>query len=185
MTNFKFLFSALVSLLASSQSFATSPMMPYIPAEAFSYRCDVTVESYYYRTNSGEPGKQWTSKATLEINNNEQFLQGDKLNWSHTYAESRPELPFMPEGDPIAQSAHVNDTTFAIRFDYPENGVTNVNLLAMMYAKQNGTTVHSSAEAFGTFSDKRLGTQAETSRYTDKSGVSTSKKLTIRCERVK
>jgi hypothetical protein len=174
------LFSALIVL--GSQAHATSPIMPYVPSEAFKYSCEVTLVSYSYRT--GENAKQYTSKARVEIDNNQQFLTGENLKWVHRFAVSNPNLPYMPEGRIVAQAPNVKESSLYLNFDYPQDGVTNLTLSAMLYTKQGDKSVHIRGEAFGTFDDKRVGTQAETMQYSDGTGTSTSKKLTVRCEKI-
>lgn len=182
MKNLKTLFAVSVTLLASQVAQATSPILPYVPSESFKYECEVTLVTYSYR--QGQPAKQYTSKAKAQFDNNEQFLVGERLSWTHKYAESNPNLPFMPEGRPVASAPGVKETILSLNFDYPQNGVTNLKLSATVYGKSGATNVHNSGVAFGTFDDSRLGTEADVQQYTDNVGASASKRLSIRCEKI-
>lgn len=184
MTNFKLLFCASLSLLASG-AHGTSPIMPYIPAEAFKYRCQVKVVAYSYNSKTHRPARQYTSTAEVEFDNKQQWAQGEGQKWTHFYAESNPNMPFMPKGNPVAQSPHVKDISIGIRFDYPsDQGVVDTTLTAMIAGKQADKFLRSDSQAFATFTDTTFATKVGVSEYSDLTGQSTSKELTVRCEKI-
>jgi hypothetical protein len=166
-----------------SESSASAPMMPYVPADPFEYKCEISVRAETYPNDPAAPRETWLSKSVVTIDNKKTSYSETDLNWGHFYRKSLQGEEIPPFATLTTPPPHKLDTFVMMTFTYPTEQVTPVGLTISM-AIPNGATTSSRSNA-GALSDKQLEASMRYSHEEKTPPVYTSITTDVSCEKTK
>lgn len=170
-----------------SESSASAPAMPYIPADPFEYKCEISLRADSYPADFSAPSEAWMSSSVIVIDNKTTAFSGADIKWAHFYRkrEKGVSAPFSQLTTPPPYSL---DASFMLNFSYPDDkGVTPVGLSIWMTVQSDANVSQTivNRSNVGLLSDKIIETSLNYSNQDKQANLYKSLVAKMSCERIK